>query len=141
MSTLGTIGRYVYAIPFAIFGLFHFMNGAAMAGMVPIPGGVFWVYLTGAALIAASVAIMIGKMAALAAALLGVMLLTFALTIHLPGIINAADQGAMQSAMSSMLKDTALAGAAWFVAGVMARADAHHAGRADTDPVEEHTAV
>jgi putative oxidoreductase len=44
-------GKYLLAIPMAIFGLFHFISGPAMAGMVPevIPGGVLWVYLTGIA--------------------------------------------------------------------------------------------
>lgn len=121
MGGIGTVGRYLYAAPFAVFGLFHFMNGSAMASMVPgfVPGGVFWVYLTGAALIAASVAIMAGKMGSLAATLLGVMLLLFAVTIHLPGVINAADQAAMQASMSSMLKDLALAGGAFVLAGVL----------------------
>lgn len=121
MGGIGTVGRYLYAAPFAVFGLFHFMNGGAMAGMVPgfIPGGVFWVYLTGVALIAASVAILVGKMGSLAATLLGVMLLVFVATIHLPGVIGAADQAAMQASMSSLLKDLALAGGAFVLAGVL----------------------
>lgn len=123
MQALGTVGRYLYAIPFAIFGLFHFMNASAMAGMVPIPGGVFWIYLTGVALLAASLAFMTGKMASLAGALLGLMLLIFALSIHLPAVINAPDQAAMQTSMTNMLKDTALAGAAWVLAGVFASAE------------------
>jgi len=114
---LGTVGRYLFAIPFLIFGAFHFMQGPAMAGMVPIPGGVLWVYLTGAAMIAASVAIMTGKHASLAAKLLGLMLLIFVVSIHLPGVLGAADQAAMQSSMTQMLKDTVIAGAAWFLSG------------------------
>jgi|AntRauTorcE11898_2_1112593.scaffolds.fasta_scaffold06503_2 uncharacterized membrane protein YphA (DoxX/SURF4 family) len=114
-----TIGRIIYGLPFIIFGIFHFLNGADMAGYVPgfIPGGAFWVYLTGAALIAAGISILIQKMTRLACILLGVMLLIFVLTIHLPAVINAADMQAMQQAMPSLLKDLALAGAAWFMAG------------------------
>lgn len=115
-STIGKIGRFVYAIPFAIFGLFHFMNASAMAGMVPFPGGVFWVYLTGVALIGASVALIIQKEVKLVALLLGIMLLIFALSIHLPGVISGGE--GMQNSMSSMLKDLALSGAAFFVSGV-----------------------
>lgn len=63
-STLTTIGRLLYAIPFAIFGLFHFMNAEAMAPMVPVPGGVFWVYLVGVASIAAAASIAMRKKAA-----------------------------------------------------------------------------
>lgn len=121
MGGIGTVGRYLYAAPFAVFGLLHFMNGGAMAGMVPgfVPGGVFWVYLTGAAMLAASIAIMAGKMGSLAATLLGVMLLVFVATIHLPGVIGAADQAAMQASMSNLLKDLALAGGAFVLAGVL----------------------
>lgn len=110
---LGKIGRYVYAVPFGIFGIFHFMNANAMAGMVPIPGGVFWIYLTGAALLAASISIIIEKYTRLACMLLGVMLLIFVLSIHLPGVMG----GEMQPSMTNLLKDLALAGGAWILAG------------------------
>ena len=107
------IGRYLFALPFGVFGLLHFVNAGQMAGMVPIPGGVFWVYLTGVAMLAACVSLIVGKMARLAAILLGVMLLVFVLSIHLPAVIG----GEMQSSMPSLLKDLALAGGAWFIAG------------------------
>lgn len=110
-----TAGRFIYAIPMALFGAFHFMNASNMAGMVPgwIPGGVFWVYLTGAALLAAAVSIMIQKKSSLATLLLAVMLGVFALTIHLPG---AADGDQLSTTM--FLKDMALAGAALFMSGM-----------------------
>ncbi|MDX1646562.1 MAG: hypothetical protein R3304_05425 [Longimicrobiales bacterium] len=116
MDALPTVGRYLFAIPMAIFGILHFMNGQAMAGMVPIPGGVLWVYVTGAALIAAAVAIMTGKMGALASRLLAVFLLLTALTVHLPALL-----GGDQSAMSQVLKDLALAGGALVLSGVIPR--------------------
>lgn len=114
MNNLPIAGKYMYAVPMAIFGLFHFMNGNDMAGMVPsfIPGGVFWVYLTGLALIAAAVAIIIGKKAKLATQLLGLMLLLFALLIHLVSVMNGNDMS-----MPSLLKDMALAGGAWYMSG------------------------
>ncbi|MGF1669398.1 MAG: DoxX family protein [Balneolaceae bacterium] len=107
-----TFARWLYAIPFGIFGLMHFMAAGDMAGMVPLPGGIFWVYLTGAALIAASVSFIIEKQTRLAGLLLALMLAIFAFTIHLPSLM-----GGDQMAMSSMLKDLALAGAALFIAG------------------------
>lgn len=113
MHALPTVGRYLFAIPFGIFGILHFMNAGAMAGMVPIPGGVLWVYLTGAALIAAAAAIMSGKMGALASQLLAVFLLLTAFTVHLPALM-----GGDQNAMSQVLKDLALAGGALVLSGV-----------------------
>ncbi len=114
----GRVARILYAAPMGVFGLFHFMNANGMAGMVPIPGGVFWVYLTGLGLLAACVSIIIGKKARLAALLLGVMLAIFALSIHLPGMFSAASEQAAQASTASFLKDIALAGAAFLIAGI-----------------------
>jgi len=107
-------GKYLLAIPMAIFGLFHFISGPAMAGMVPaaIPGGVLWVYLTGIALVAAAAAILTDKMAKLASVLLAILLLVFVLVIHLKGAM-AGDQ----AATASLLKDIAIAGGALVFAG------------------------
>ncbi len=105
--------RVLFAIPFAIFGAFHFVNAQQMSGMVPsyIPGGVIWVYLTGAFLIMAAVALIINKFAKLAGYLLAALLLTFILTLHLPGALNGD-----QMAMTSLLKDFGLMAAAMFIA-------------------------
>ena len=84
MKNLNNIGRILFALPFAVFGLMHFMAAGDMAGMVPswVPGGVFWIYLTGLALIAATVAIIAKKHISLAALLLGVLMFTLSL-IHI----------------------------------------------------------
>jgi putative oxidoreductase len=111
-------GRYVFAIPFLIFGVFHFMNASNMAGMIPgwLPGGVFWIYLTGLALIAASVSMMIKVMDQLASFLLGVMLIIFVLVLHLPGALDGD-----QMSTTNLLKDMAMAGGAWLYAGYVAK--------------------
>ncbi len=115
-----TLGRFLFAIPFAVFGLFHFMNANAMAEMVPIPGGAIWVYVTGACLLAAAVSIIIGKKDKLATFLLGVFLLLTVLTVHLPGVMaDSMDPGPM----TNLLKDLALAGAAWMYAGSVGAKD------------------
>ncbi len=114
-------GKYLFAIPFLVFGIFHFMNAQGMAGMVPgfIPGGVFWVYLTGIALIAAAISIFIDKKVKLATQLLALMLIIFVLTIHLPATIND-----MMSGAPSLLKDIALAGGALMLASTADEEDA-----------------
>ena len=93
---------------------FHFMNADAMAPMAF--GSSILVYLTGVALILAAVSMFIGKYDKLAALLLGVFLILVALIVHL-GALNAGDQ----NAMGQILKDVALAGAAWMYAGNMAK--------------------
>ena len=111
---LVTWGKYLFAVPFLIFGIFHFMDGQSMAGMVPgfIPGGLFWVYLTGLALIAAAVSIFVDKQVRLAMQLLALMLIIFVLSIHLPATLND------MSAAPNLLKDIALAGGALLIASL-----------------------
>ena len=107
--TTSKVARVLFASPFAIFGLFHFLNGSAMAGMVPIPGGLFWIYFTGAALIAGSIGILTGVLGRLAALGLSALLVTFILGIHAPGLTNPEMQ---QMAMMGLLKDVSLLGGA-----------------------------
>lgn len=108
---MNIVGRILFGLPLLVFGLLHFMSAQMMAGMVPafIPGGILWVYITGVALILAALAILSNRLSALASLLLGILLLSFALTIHLPMLM-----GGDMNAMSNLLKDTALAGAAFF---------------------------
>lgn len=114
MKHLKTIARIIFGLPFLMFGINHFRYADGMGAMVPsfIPGGVFWIYLTGAALIAASISIITTKMIRISTLLLALMLLIFVLTMHLPGL-GDPEHGAM--AMISLLKDLSLMGAALFV--------------------------
>ncbi len=120
MNSILNLGKYLYAIPFAIFGLMHLASGPQMAGMVPLPGGAIWVYITGVGLIAAAVSMLIGKYDKLGTALLGLMLLIFALSIHLPGVMSG-DEARVMSSMPNFMKDLSLAGAAWMYAGSLAK--------------------
>lgn len=115
MNNLKTIGRIIYAIPFGIFGLMHVMMAGNMSGMVPtwIPGGILWVYITGMALIAASVSIITKKQIYLTCLLLAGLLCIFVLTIHLPQLF-----GGNQMAMGSVMKDTMSIGGALLIAGL-----------------------
>jgi putative oxidoreductase len=117
MNNLKDKGRIVFAIPFAIFGMMHLMMAGNMTGMVPswVPGGVFWVYVIGMALVAAAVSIISKKQIYLASLLLALLLVVFVMTIHLPGLFNEAT---MQMAMGGMLKDISLAGGALLIAGL-----------------------
>ena len=110
IGPLTKLGRFLLAVPIVIFGILHFMAADAMAGMVPLPGGAIWVYVTGIALIAAGVSIIIQKKARLASTLLAVLLLIFVFAIHLTGALAGGDSG--QMSMMSLLKDLAIAGGA-----------------------------
>jgi len=112
----GFVGRVLYALPFLGFGFGHVMNAGQMGNMVPsyIPGGVFWIYFTGVAMILAALAIITGKQGRNACFGLAVMLLVFIVTIHLPGMSNPQMK---MMAMMGFFKDTSLMGAALVIAG------------------------
>ena len=109
-------GKYLFAVPMAIFGVMHFMAGDAMAGMAPF-GGKFMIYFTGLAMILAAVSIFIGKFDKLACVLLGIMMLLFILP-HFSNMSNAADEGAKATELISILKNIALAGGAFMCASL-----------------------
>jgi putative oxidoreductase len=114
------VARGAFALPFAIFGLFHFVNANAMAGVVPVPGGVFWVYFTGAALVAGAAGIITGYLGKWAALGLAALMLTFVVTVHAPGLANPK---MAQMATIGLLKDLALMGGALTWAGILNRRD------------------
>lgn len=111
-----TVARGAFALPFAVFGLFHFLNASAMAGMVPLPGGAFWVYFTGAALLAGSLGILTDKLGRYAAFGLAALLVTFIAGVHVPGLASPATQ---QMATMGLLKDVSLLGGALTWAGLL----------------------
>jgi len=123
MNAITGFGKYLFALPFLGFSVGHFMNAEIMAGMAPF-GGKAIVYFTGIALVAASVSMLIGKMDKLATALLGLMLLIFAFAVWLPAMNAAVDDAAGGAAMSNMMKDIALAGAAWMYSAHIAKDNA-----------------
>lgn len=120
METLAKAGRVVYGIPYIIFGLFHLSSAKMMAGMVPIPGGEFWIYFTGLCLLAAGTAFIINKQVKLAGILTAVMLTGFIALVHIKGMLSDDIMLAMMST-TALLKDTALAGAALFIAGTLGK--------------------
>jgi len=117
------IAAIIYALVIGFFGVNHFMNADKMGGMVPsfMPGeGKIWIYVTGAALVAAAIAIIINKFAKTACYLLALMLLIFVFTMHLQNAMSS-DEMLKMLGMTSLLKDTAMAMAAIIIGN-----NAHH---------------
>ena len=110
MSKIATIA---FAIVIIVFGITHFVNTEDMRAFVPafVPGGGVWVYITGLALLASGLAILINKKARLAGILLAVLLLSFALTIHLPKLLSGGSSG-----LGQIMKDIGLASGALLIA-------------------------
>jgi putative oxidoreductase len=117
MKNLYVIGRILFAIPFGIFGVNHFLMTDVFAGMLSsfVPGGGFTVLLTGIALIAVCVSILINKYIKLSCLLLAALLLIFILLIHIPQLFDVTKS---MMALQNLLKDTSLMGAALMIAGI-----------------------
>jgi putative oxidoreductase len=118
-QTIYRIGIVLYALVIGFFGVNHFLNGTGFQKTVPsfIPGGVFWVYLTGAALIAAAISFLTGKQTKLAGLFLAAFLIIIVLTIHLPALIHASGSPIVSIALTNLVKDSGLAAAALMIAG------------------------
>ena len=116
INTLTGLGKWLLMIPFAAFGIMHLLGADKMAGMVPIPGGSLWVYLTGLGMIAFAASIVLGKYDKLGAVLTALMLVVFILTLHLPAAMKGD-----QMAVMGLLKDLGLAGGALLYAGAYAK--------------------
>jgi putative oxidoreductase len=95
----------IYALVMIVFGVLHFKTGsAALPSYIPGDSSI-WMYITGAAFLAAGIAIIINKFKKLACYLLALMLFVFFLVIHMMPAIR--DQNLYQP-----LKDAGLAMAA-----------------------------
>ena len=111
MSSIISLGKYIFTIPFIVFGVMHFMNAEMMASMAP--GGTIMVYISGITMILAAISIFVGKYDKLACVLLAVQLLLYIVLVHAPGL---GDEATMANSMSGLLKDAGLLGGALMAA-------------------------
>jgi uncharacterized membrane protein len=118
-NTIYRVGVVLYALVIGFFGINHFLNGTGFQNTIPsfLPYHIFWVYLTGAALIAASVSFLIGKYTRAAGIFLAIFLLIIVFTIHLPAVIHSEGSPIVSISLTNLVKDTGLAGAALMIAG------------------------
>ena len=111
MNTVTAIGRYLFAIPFVIYGIIYLINAEALSSIFPVTGGIAWVYVSGLVMLFAGVAILIRKKDAVASFLLGILFVIYALLIDLPASASANFTDTL--ATSQLLKDLIIAGAAF----------------------------
>jgi len=118
MKTLSYLGRIIFAIPFIVFGIMHFMNATDMAASMlsdwPVAEG--FVYISGFAMILAGVSIITKIQAKIACLLLALLLLIIIITIHIPVVA-----GGDQMAMAILLRDLGLLGASLTYANLLSK--------------------
>jgi putative oxidoreductase len=116
MKYLMTIGRILFAIPFLVMGINHFVMVDVFTGMLSsfIPGGGYTVLLTGAFLVFAAICLIINKWVPVISYLLAGLLLIFILTIHLPGFFepSVTMEHVVAFHLMNLLRDLGLMGAA-----------------------------
>ena len=112
------IAIFLLAVVLIVFGIEHFVHPRNMLIYVPswIPGGITWVYIVGAACILVAVSFIINRMVKVTAYLLALLLFSFVFGVHLPNYLNTADIEYRQLAFLNVLKDTALAAFALYIA-------------------------
>ncbi len=117
MKNLSTIGRILFALPFAIFGINHFIQMDYYMGMLTsfIPQTGYIMILTGVMLIGASISIITKKLVVLSTLMLAGLLLLFILTIHIPHLMHGLEK---TTTMITLLKDVSLMGGALMIAGI-----------------------
>lgn len=120
---ISRIAIYLLSIVLFTFGVFHFLHPRDLVVFVPsfLPGGIMWVYLTGAAFILVALSFLTNKMVKISGYLLAGLLLIFILSIHMPNYLNAGDKEMKTMALINLLKDAAIVGFALHIA-----AGAHH---------------
>ncbi len=115
---LSRFAIFLLAIVLIVFGIEHFVHPRNMLIYVPswIPGGLTWVYIVGAACILVAVSFMLNQMVKVTAYLLALLLFSFVFCVHLPNYLNTGDPEYRQLAFLNILKDTALAAFALYIA-------------------------
>lgn len=121
-------GPLFFAAPMAVFGGDHFIAAKVVIDSVPswIPWHLFWVYLVGTALIAASLSIVTKKYSVLAATLLSAMIFCFVLLIHIPNFV--ANPG-NRILFAIVLRDSSFSGGALMCAVAQAQEWPRHVSR------------
>jgi putative oxidoreductase len=119
MKNLTAIGRILFAIPFALFGINHFLMLNYYLGMLTsfVPLGAYTIILTGIMLIAVSISIITKILVKFSTLMLAFLLFIFIITIHVPHLISEVDK---TITIIALLKDISLMGGSLMISGIYA---------------------
>jgi len=117
MKKMTTIGRILFAVPFALFGINHFLMMDYYLGMLTsfIPLGAYTIIITGLMLIITSISIITGKFVKFSTITLAILLFLFIVTIHIPHLFVESERTVT---LIALLKDISLMGGSLMIAGI-----------------------
>lgn len=117
MKKLATIGRILFAAPFALFGINHFLMLDYYLGILTsfVPLGAYTIILTGIMLIVASISIITKVLVKFSTLLLAILLFIFIISIHIPHLYTDANK---TITIIALLKDISLMGGSLMIAGI-----------------------
>jgi uncharacterized membrane protein len=117
MKKITSIGRILFAIPFALFGINHFLMTDYYVGLLTsfVPLGAYTILLTGIMLIVTSISIITKKFVKFSTFVLAGLLFVFIITIHIPHLISDVDK---TTTIIALLKDISLMGGSLMIAGI-----------------------
>ena len=120
-----TAARLGFAFSLLTFGASHFVDLKVVASVVPayVPAPIAVVRITGAAHLAAGVALLSNILPRLAAALEAAMMSVFVLLVNVPDVLSSPSH---RGAWIALLAEGAVVGAAWIVAATL---NERHASR------------
>jgi len=108
------LGRFFLAAFLILCGIEHFMFVEFVTSLVPswIPGGVFWTYFSGVALIAGGLGIIVPLTSRLAGGLSGLMIFVWFLIVHIPRAVTMRNSNETTAVFEAL----AISGVAFLVA-------------------------
>jgi len=115
LSKLIPLGAILFALTIISFAGDHYLYAKAAADYVPswIPFHLFWIYFTGASMVAAGLAIATGIQSRLAGTMLGVMFLLWVLLLHAPRVFTQIHN---QDELTSLFVALAFSGSSFIFA-------------------------
>jgi uncharacterized membrane protein len=118
MNSIINFGKWLFILPFVIFGFLHFSPLEFSLPYVPkwLPFPAFWVYFTGVCFMAFTVSAILKKYDKLAAVLLALCLILFVILVHIPSAMG----GDFKSVIGA-IRDITMCGAALMYAGAFAK--------------------
>ena len=125
LDKIVALANLSFAIPLAVFGALHLFGADFVLPIVPryMPGRLFWVYLIGGALIAASLSIATNRGVRWSGLLFGIMMFLFVAMIHFPGALRQPHDRII---WTIVFREMSFGGAAWIFAGNAMNGDRSH---------------